>query len=102
MSPTLLSTLPLPPNSGIVRWLQQHKTTASGSPELAALTLLAWLAPADAEPTSHRSGWAAMLNLSFHYDTRSFQGIGNYDSFGHTNVGIQMVRLDPLHAVEDH
>ncbi|BDA47164.1 probable DmX-like protein 2 at C-terminar half [Coccomyxa sp. Obi] len=60
VSPTLLTTLALPPNSGVVRWLQQRQS-ASGSPEPAALTLLAWLARADTEFSSQRSGSGDVL-----------------------------------------
>lgn len=53
--PTMLTTLALPPSSGVVRWLHQPCQPASTSQEAAALTLLGWLAPEDSDPQSHPS-----------------------------------------------
>ncbi len=64
VNPTLLTTLALPPSSGVVRWLHQPYQAAGASQEPDIITLLGWIAPEHSECKDQSSRWVVWILCS--------------------------------------
>ena len=61
VAPTLLTTLALPPSSGVVRWLHQPYQAAGASQEPDIITLLGWIALEHSECQDQPFRWVVWI-----------------------------------------